>query len=164
MVKKAKKLLFEQPKRVLGFDPGKANYAWALLVDGELKETGWVRAQQEVMDDTAYLLDMIELFEKIKPDLVIVERYQFRGRQSVYTEIVNQMIGRLSMLCKMKISQDLLQVSPSQWKNFYKVKKLDKGVWDIFPEDQDKFEAIHQVDAACIAKYGYERWYQYGRY
>lgn len=164
MGKKAKKLLFEQPVKVLGFDPGKENYAWALLENGTVKQTGWVRAQQTVTDDLAYITDILELLEVIQPDMVIAEKYQFRGMQSIYTELVNQMLGRLSVLVKIKLNQDLVQISPSQWKNFYKIKKLKKGSWDIFPEDLNKFEAIHQVDAACIAKYGYERWYQYDRF
>lgn len=134
------------------------NFAWSFLVDGKLEATGWVDPQINVTDDSLFLNTIIELFLELKPDAVIAERYMFRGMQSVQTELVSQMIGRLAMLTRMYLGQELYQISSSQWKNYYKVKKLKNGTWDLFPDDHAKFDEIHQVDAACMAKYGWEKW------
>jgi hypothetical protein len=147
-----------RPSRVLGLDPGTRNFAFSFLVDGKLERTGWVDSQDNVTDDSCFLNNCIELLLELKPDAVIAERYMFRGMQSVQTELISQMLGRLAVITKLYIGQDLYQISSSQWKNFYKVRKLKNGTWDLFPEDEARFEEIHQVDAACIAKYGYERW------
>lgn len=156
--KKAKKPKGTPPRRVLGLDPGTVNFAWSFLVDGKLEQTGWLQAQPNVTDDASFINNSIELFMALKPDAVIAERYMFRGVQSIQTELINQMLGRLAVITKLYLEQDLYQISSSQWKNFYKVRKLKNGVYDLFPEDTARFELVHQVDAACIAKYGYERW------
>jgi hypothetical protein len=146
-----------RPKRVLGLDPGVVNSAATLLIDGKPTKTYWVKAQQNIHDDGVFINDMIELIKETKPDMIIAERYQFRGLQSIYVEVVSQMLGRLAIITRLIFNKELVQISASQWKNFYKVKKLPKGVWSLFPEERKLFEAIHQVDAAAIGKYGWER-------
>lgn len=146
-----------RPKRVLSLDPGVANFGACLLIDGKPVKAYWVRAQQNIIDDGVFINSMIELIDETKPDFIIAERYQFRGMQSMYVEVVSQMLGRLAMLTRLCYNLELHQISAAQWKTFYKIKKLPKGVWSLFPEEKDIFEAIHQVDAAAIGKYGWER-------
>jgi hypothetical protein len=134
------------------------NFAFSFLVDGTLEETGWLKPQPNVTDDAAFLNNIIELILRLKPDAIIAERYMFRGIQSIQTELISQMLGRIAIITRYYLGQELYQITASQWKNFYKVKKLKNGVYDLFPEDTERFDLIHQVDAACIAKYGQERW------
>jgi hypothetical protein len=138
-------------------DPGLKNFAACLLINGEPEKTFWVKAQQDVNNDTVFLNNIIELIEETKPDLLIAERYQFRGMQSMYTELVSQMLGRIAILSRYKYSLELIQISASQWKKFYNIKNLSNGVWSLFPNHKHLFDAIHQADAAAIGKYGYER-------
>lgn len=156
-IPKATPVKYPKPNRILAFDPGVVNFGACLLVEGKPIKTYWVKAQQNIKDDGVFLNSIIDLIDETKPDFIIAERYQFRGRQSIYVEVVSQMLGRLAMLTRLRYNIELNQVSAAQWKTFYKVKKLPKGVWSLFPEEKNIFEAVHQVDAAAIGKYGYER-------
>ena len=155
--KPTKKEWLPRPKRVLSLDPGVANFGACLLIEGKPVKAYWVKAQQNITDDGVFINSMIELIDETKPDFIIAERYQFRGLQSMYVEVVSQMLGRLAMLTRLRYNLELNQISAAQWKTFYKIKKLPKGVWSLFPEEKDLFEAVHQVDAAAIGLYGYER-------
>jgi hypothetical protein len=153
--KKAETLPIKKFKRVLGLDPGVVNFGATLLIDGKPNKTFWVKAQQNIYDDGVFINNIIDIIRETKPDLIIAERYQFRGLQSVYVEVVSQMLGRLSIITRILFNKELVQITAAQWKNFYKVKKLKNGVWSLFPNCRI-FEEIHQVDAAAIGKYGWE--------
>lgn len=155
-VKKEPKVRANKFQTVLGLDPGVVNFGATLLVDGIPTKTFWVKAQQNVTNDGVYINNILDIIHDTQPDLIIAERYQFRGPQSVYVEVVSQMLGKLSILTRMLYNKELVQITASQWKNFYGIKKLPKGVWSLFP-DCNIFQEVHQVDAAAIAKYGWEK-------
>jgi len=141
----------------MGFDPGVVNHAYAVLDDREPVATGMLQYPlQSVADDARFINEYIELLHKYKPQVVVCERYTFRGRQSVYAELVNLMIGKMSIIIMQELGIPLVLIQSAQWKNFYKVKKLPKvkgvkkGSWGIFPNHQKFFKVVHQVDAASM--------------
>lgn len=148
--------------RVLGFDPGVNNFAYCLLNDREPVESGLLAYPMQTPDDDhRFLNEIIELFRRLQPDLILGERYTFRGPQSVHAELVNLMLGRLCVVAELTLGLPVPLIQAAQWKNFFKVKQLPKvkgikkGTWGIWPHHQKFFKVIHEVDAACIALYAF---------
>lgn len=142
--------------RILGFDPGIENFAWALYEteDGSVPAMGWIRGHRVSENDWRFLDSVLATLDSCKPALIGMERFQFRDKASVISEDVNHMIGKLHLLARMRGYETIL-VMPSHWKTKFQVKTLPGEAKGLFPNT--KFEAIHQADAAGIAKYVYER-------
>ena len=90
--------------RILAFDPGKNDFAWAALhKDGRLKARGFIRTITtmtfgELEDELArFCLDIERLLDRHNPDFVAVERMQHRKGKGggAVDEYINVMIGIL---------------------------------------------------------------------
>jgi len=136
-------------------DPGRKNFAWVERVGSETKRCGWIRPIVNVTDDTDFINDCIEIFVKVRPDFVVLERFMVRGSggQSKLAETLNQMIGRLVVLTRVFAFVELIQVTPAQWKNWW-----TKGKGEDWHKVFAHLESIHQRDAAGIGQYLEEHW------
>lgn len=141
--------------RILGFDPGVKNFAWALYesTTQEVLAFGWIQAHEANEPDLAFLNSCLETIHIAKPDLVAVERFAYRKDASVESEPINQMIGKLDLLCRMR-GLEVVKILPAHWKVKFRTRDYKRGARDLFPDVA--FEAVHQADAAGIAKYVYE--------
>jgi hypothetical protein len=139
--------------RILGFDPGVRNFAWAVY-DGQVREFGWISGHEIGQSDWLFLNSVVETLHRTKPDLVVYERFAFRDKASVESEPINVMIGKLDLLVRMK-GIPVQRVMPAHWKVKLKTKEHAKGAIGLFPDVT--FEAVHQADAAGIARYIFEK-------
>jgi len=138
---------------ILAMDPGKVNFAWVHWCEG-VKEAGWLKTMPDVNNDAEFNNDFIELVRRINPDYVVLERFMVRNRgQSIHAEIINQMIGRVSVLSKTHGGRDLIQLTAAQWKNWWNKQKEQN--WE---ETFSSLDSVHQRDAAGIAQYTEEAW------
>lgn len=142
--------------RVLGFDPGIENFAYSVYEtdDGSVVASGWVRGHRINENDWRFLDSVVSVLDEYRPALVGCERFMFRDKASVISEDVNHMIGKLHLLARMR-GYEIVLVMPAHWKQKFQVKSLPGEAKGLFPNT--KFEAVHQADAAGIAKYVYER-------
>lgn len=138
--------------RVLGFDPGVHNFAWALYNSDTLRveASGMVSGHMAGARDWKFLDTCLTVVTDTNPDFVAMERFAFRMDASVESEPINQMIGKLDLLCRMR-GLRVVMMLPAHWKNKFKIKTLPKGSQSIFD-----LPIVHQADAACIAKYAHE--------
>lgn len=112
-------------KTVIGMDPGTHNFAFTVIQykDGKRRLIDAGMIQNTILNLThplyrreqrLFLEEIDALLNKYRPDLVIMERFQNRGRTGKTIECVNVMIGLISI--KMLEKRFLLVVA-SQWKN-----------------------------------------------
>lgn len=139
--------------RILGFDPGVKNFAWAVY-DGDVQEFGWIQGHEVGKSDWNFLNSVAETLHRTKPDLIVYERFAFRDKASVESEPINHMIGKLDLIVRMK-GYRVRNVMPAHWKVKLKTKEHTKGALGLFPHV--RFEAVHQADAAGIAKYVFDQ-------
>ena len=138
---------------VLAMDPGKVNFAWVFWQEG-IQEYGWLKTMVDVNTDTDFVNGYIELLARLNPDYIVLERFMVRNRgQSIHAEIINQMIGRISILSRTYSGRDVIQITAAQWKNWWNKQK--KQNWE---EVYSALDSIHQRDAAGIAHYTEETW------
>lgn len=134
-------------------DPGKTNFAWVHW-KGEVVKSGWMVTMEDVATDVAFINGFVSLLYDLQPDYLVLERFMVRNRgQSVHAEIINQMIGRLSILSKMYIGTEIIQLTAAQWKNWWNQQK--KQNWEEVYKD---LPSVHLRDAAGIAHYTEEVW------
>lgn len=109
--------------KVLAFDPGKDNFAYAVINNqGKCKHYGFVRsfrslAETKVRRNVAdFKADIIGLIEKHNPDVLIFERMQHRPNRGggAVVEYINIMLGII--LGEMSRVAHLYPVSPATWK------------------------------------------------
>ena len=139
--------------RVLGFDPGDVNFAWATYDDKPL-DYGYVITNDVGESNLHFLNSIVDIIHKTKPDCIVIERYMFRGAQSVHAEPVNQMIGQVMLLAQLK-RVPIVQITAAQWKIKLKTKSYTNGARGLFPDT--KFHSVHQADACGMAMYHYDR-------
>jgi len=134
-------------------DPGKVNFAWVHWCNG-VQEAGWLSTMPDVNNDAEFMNEFIELVVRIQPDFVVLERFMVRNRgQSVHSEIINQMIGRIAVISRTHGGRDVVQLTAAQWKNWWNKQK--KKNWE---ELYEFLPSVHQRDAAGIAGYLEEAW------
>jgi Holliday junction resolvasome RuvABC endonuclease subunit len=156
--------------RVLGCDPGKVNFAWAIYGDEGLEDHGLIEGAEAIdrLDyNAAHFEKIIRYYD---PDVCCIERFHQRpGKGSVKNmELVNLMIGQARMICRMYQIPCMLVTASTHKKwtsqNFdvarVKTKARSSGVgkkfdlttyqeWRTLPTD-------HEVDAANVAKYAHD--------
>ncbi len=162
-------------KRVLGIDPGKVNFGWAIYGDEGLERHGVLDGAEELSDLPGWRQRFLDLIRRWKPDAVCIERFSRRfgkGGQKE-SEIMNIMIGQASGACLVRgmachlvtasahkgwlsrnFEVQLYPVKPSKAKKVV-TKKWDIGTyieWQVLAADY----TYHEVDAANLAKYGYD--------
>ena len=155
--------------RVLGCDPGRVNFAWAIYDDEGLGEHGLIEGAESVerLNATAAFFERIVKFTD--PDVCCMERFHQRpGKGSVKNmELVNLMIGQCRMICRVHHVECYLitasehktwlssnfEVELSKKKTSSKIKKK----YDITTyEEWAALPTEHEVDAANIAKYAHD--------
>lgn len=139
--------------RVLGFDPGIENFAWCFY-DGAPREWGWVPAARVNENDWPFLDTIAEVLHRFHPDVVVIERFVFRDKESVNSEHINHLIGKLDLIARMR-GVDTVLPMPSHWKVKLGTKDYASGAKGLFPDVT--FDAVHQADAAGLARYVYEQ-------
>lgn len=148
--------------RVLGFDPGVANYAWAVYEDGHVGDYGWLPGVRVGESDWDYLNALCEVLDRVRPDHVVCERFNYRtgpggkSSSSVEAEHINVMIGKLELIVKMR-GYKLDLIMPAHWKVKLGTKDLKYGAQDLFPEIKKTAWKTHQADAAGMARYIYDK-------
>lgn len=155
--------------RVLGCDPGRINFGWAIYGDDGLEEHGTIEGAESIERLDAAGSFFERLIVKKHPDAVCIERFHprpgFGAVQNV--EVVNLMIGQCRAVCKLyKIHVVLVTASEHKgWlSRHFPVKKSTRsskgGVgkkFDITTYREWKgIRSDHEVDAANIAKYAHD--------
>lgn len=142
---------------VVGFDPGRENFAWAVWdsTDQRVVDFGWIQGHAIGQPDLWFIDTILEVLDKYKPGMIGIERFAYRKEASVESEPINVMIGKLDLLCRMRGYRPI-HIMPAHWKVRYKTKLL-KSTREMFPEIPLKSWVVHQADAAGIAKYVVER-------
>mgnify|MGYP001597782752 CR=1 FL=1 len=137
---------------VLGFDPGVTNFAYATY-DGQVGEFGWLPAMRVMENDWVFLNAACDLIDRIKPDLVVIERFAYRKLANVESEHINHLIAKLDLIARLRGYETVL-IMPAHWKVKLDTRSI-KDAQALFPDI--KFEAVHQADAAGQARYVFER-------
>lgn len=143
--------------KVVGFDPGRENFAWAVWDSDNQRvvDFGWIQGHPINEHDLRFINSILEVLDKHKPGMIGIERFAYRKEASVESEPINVMIGKLDLLCRMRGYRPI-HIMPAHWKVRYKTKLL-KSTREMFPEIPLKSWVVHQADAAGIAKYVVER-------
>jgi hypothetical protein len=131
--------------RVLSLDPGTKNFAWSIVEDGEVLETGWVETICSVsqQDAVLFIARFNALVHAKAADQVVLERFTVRpGRAATPAEAINVMIGALLVGCAVPV--DVVQAST--WKAWVKRHLHPEGSWWVWPD----IESQHEADAAGI--------------
>ena len=132
--------------RVLGLDPGKVNFAFALLTDTEdILETGFLLSTQSSPPDF-HFQEFLIILGTFQPDVIIVERYMFRGASSVDAEPVNLRLGELVSVASL-FQIPIISPTPSQWKILAKKLPLLQKIETLRAFGLKS----HELDAASLA-------------
>lgn len=120
---------------ILGLDPGKNSFAFAVInQNAKVCDHGFVRtvtslSVKDIRDETTrFLIDIDRLLDKHQPELVVIERMQHRphlGGGSV-VEMINVMIG-LALAKIFARGCGILMVPASTWKSHMKKTHGIKG-------------------------------------
>jgi len=132
--------------RVLVFDPGKINFAYALLDNGKVLHKGWIDPPTVVDDVGGWRSTVRFFFKKQKPDIIVVERYQYRGRQSVDSELINCITGLFAGVAD-ELGIPMKLVMPAAWKPW--TRRQGIVLEDLGDEDDDE----HVKDAIAMGLY-----------
>lgn len=155
--------------RVMGCDPGKVNFAWAIYGDEGLEDHEVIEGAESIeqLDRNAVLFERAVRFTE--PNICCIERFHQRpGKGSVKNmELVNLMIGQCRIICRFyKIECYLITAAEhKKWtaQNFdvalstKTVKGEVKKKYDITTYTEWKhLKTEHEVDAANVAKYAHD--------
>lgn len=152
--------------RVLGCDPGRINFGWAIYGDDGLEEHGTLEGAEDISRLDAAGSFFERLVKKKQPNVTCIERFHPRpGMGAVHNiEVVNLMIGQCRAICKFyRIPVILITASEHKaWiaRHFpvqRSTRKRSEGVgkkYDISTyREWVGIQVDHEVDAANIAKY-----------
>jgi len=109
--------------KILGFDPGRENFAWAFLKDERCHDHGFVQTIGSLSFDDLhdelgrFWRDVERLIVNKKPDLVALERMQHRPKfgGGAVVEYINLMIGAALVLARRNGVRVML-VPANTWK------------------------------------------------
>lgn len=143
--------------RVLAFDPGKSNFAYAFGQDGAVEEFGFIEhvfdhLTDSVSEQAARLAqELLALTAKAKPDRIIAERYMFRpGMGAGGTgEFVNLALG---ILIAAVLPVPVQLIPSAQWKNH-----MTRQYWSKRPgssQKKEKFECLELLDPTRTCRPG----------
>lgn len=154
---------------ILAFDPGKHNFAYALLSDGAVLETGYLDSFSDVTEGeiynsiTMFCDSVADLLDKFcldpNKDWIVLERFMHRpGRgMGAVNELINLMIGMLMSIATRDYELECYLVTPAAWKNHmrrtYEMQK-SSGMLGVLEKPEGL--TVHEADAIGIACYHYE--------
>jgi hypothetical protein len=150
--------------RIIALDPGKKNFAAAVMENRKVVETRYLQPMKSLLwDDFASEVKLFrdnyfEYVTEIDPDCVLAERYMARpGVQAgAVGEYVNIMLGIIGVVNASKGIPTHL-VTSAQWKNALTARYGDmgsKGMKRWLPH-----LSIHEADSVGIAVYAMEQEY-----
>lgn len=156
---------------VLGFDPGKINFAFGLYCDDGVGEHGDVEGADEVVLLQYFRQRSWRKLRRYRPDAVFIERYHMRPGSAgaiINMELANLMIGVVFEQCaRLRIPCRLITAAAHKswaYKNLdvptkevtRQGKKKEERQLNLCP-DYDHLPTEHEVDAVNLARYGYEK-------
>jgi len=131
---------FYVQKRVLGFDPGTANFAWAGLGDGDLIY-GCQEVSPTYASKDAMVRDIVPIIEqqidKFKPDIVVVEG-QMRSRM----DQIATMVRSVSQLKRIQFKT----IHPNSVKSKFKLAKSSNKLSAPKRHTFNKNEAVNYIN------------------
>jgi hypothetical protein len=145
--------------RIIALDPGKVNFAAAVMEDRKVLETRYLKPIKSLRWDDfnseaeKFRNHYFSFLESVNPDCVLAERFMARpgGNGGAVGEPINIMLGMITTINASKGIPTHL-VTSAQWKNalnsrYGKVSKMKEH----FPHLSD-----HEADALGIAVYAME--------
>lgn len=157
--------------RVLAFDPGKSNFAYAVGEDGQLETFGFVTALLDDLtaDVTGQVLRLADEFQGLlkthQPDLIVAERFMARGMpgQGAVSEFVNLSLG---VLVSVAAPIEVTVIPAATWKNHWSHRYPQEGKFEmqaclergtrIYPGGRRKRLTTHEADAVGIMAWAFE--------
>lgn len=154
--------------RVVAFDPGSSNFGcfggvlkltkgklsgMELLISKMLKNPIKTLGPDFPRQAEAYRSEIIEILLSVKPQVIVIERFQSRGLKGTTIELVNVMIGILSEIVH-KIQQEygltieLKTPTASLWKNALNRQFSLESMYEHLPGSQ-----LHRLDACLMSVY-----------
>lgn len=142
--------------RILALDPGKINFAFAVMDDRKVLATGYIPCIKDLKRDSfeaeskGFRNRYFELLTKYEPDVVVAERFMARpgGNGGVVGEYINIMLGILCTVNSSKGTPTELVTSAS-WKNYLNSRY---GRVESMKEHFTHL-SVHEADALAIAVY-----------
>jgi Holliday junction resolvasome RuvABC endonuclease subunit len=156
--------------RVLGCDPGRVNFGWAIYGDSGLEAHGTIEGAEDITRLDAAGAFFEQLILKQTPTVCCIERFHQRpGPGAIRNmEVVNLMIGQCRAICRLHgVPVKLITASEHKaWtaKHFEVQKRATKQRKGSVSKKFDlstyvEWQVIrseHEVDAANIAKYAHD--------
>lgn len=163
--------LFKSSLRLLGFDPGKINFAFGIYDSSGIGDHGDVEGADEVVLLPYFRKRVWLKIRRYEPDVVFIERYHMRPNSAgaiINMELVNLMIGIVFEQCtRRKVPCHLVTASTHKswaYKNLdvptkmvtRNGRKKEEHCLELCP-DYIHLPTEHEVDAVNLARYGYEK-------
>ena len=156
--------------RVLGCDPGRVNFGWAIYGDKGLEAHGTIEGAEDISRLDASGAFFEQLITKYRPSACCIERFQQRpGRGAIKNlETVNLMIGQCRTVCRFHgVPVTLVTAAEHKgWtaRNFDVKKSTHKSRKGAVSKKYDittyvewtSIKSEHEVDAANVAKYAHD--------
>jgi len=158
--------------RILAFDPGKANFAYAVGQDGQLERFGFVTAllTDLTVDVTGQVVRLADEFSAIlkdaRPDLIVAERFMARGKapgMGAVSEFINLSLG---VLVSVAAPLEVQVISAATWKNHWSHRYPQEGKFEmqacledgtrVYPGGRRKRLTTHESDAIGILAWAFE--------
>ena len=142
--------------KIIALDPGKNNFAAAVMNDTKVLETCYIKPIKSLKWDDfnaeskEFRKNYFEFLIRIDPDCVVAERFMARPgvQQGAVGEYINIMLGIISTINASKGIPTHL-VTSSQWKNYMNSRYGQvKDMRDHFPH-----LSVHESDALAMAVY-----------
>lgn len=143
----------------MALDPGKINFAFAVMEDTKVLEAGYIPCIKDLKRDAfesetrGFRNRYYTLLTKYSPDVVVAERFMARpgGNGGAVGEYINIMLG---ILCTVNSSVGVPTelVTSASWKNYLNSRY---GRVESMKEHFDHL-SVHEADALGIAVYAME--------
>lgn len=145
--------LGNKPFKVMSMDPGETNFFYTITHDqqvicsGNFKKT-FKKIEQKPINE--FVDEVWNIFNKHKPDVVVLERWMIRTFLAKISETINRMIGVIDTNCSIR-GIEYQNVTASSWKISIK-KLLDLKELYKYAKKQHKLPP-HAVDSMLINRY-----------
>ncbi len=149
--------------KIITLDPGKLNFAAAVMEDRKVLETRYLRPIRSLLwedftgEVKAFRDDYFKFLTEVEPDCVLAERFMARPgvQHGAVGEFINIMLGVIGVVNASKGIPTHL-VTSAQWKTYiakrYGELPRSRGMKVHFPH-----LSIHEADALGIAVYAMEK-------
>jgi hypothetical protein len=145
--------------RILALDPGKINFAFAVMEDVKVLEAGYIKCIKDLKRDAfeaeskGFRNRYFTLLAKYEPDVVVAERFMARpgSNGGMVGEYINIMLGVISTVnSSLNIPTEL--VTSASWKNYLNSRYgRVETLKEHFPH-----LSVHEADSLGIAVYAME--------